>query len=300
MSRTSDPREGFFTYVFLENNYRDWPWMALDGDWLIVSHHGNDDPAGPVSSLISLADMRVGRARPEYIHYFGTDLQGFNAEPPRQLGTLPSHSLLVGQDATRMAFFALPHPVQPYGKKAAGWKFLNGTTYTDYVNEFLTYRKGMLYLAKQVEVSGKKEIRLIRLYLSLNGDEPVYSTAAGDGYKMWNMVGTTGQDLEAPITAVNGAGEVFMVWSSHGRDPADEIAPSVRHAIWRPAASWFDATRTFRSGDGYASGTSESSIKARAAAVDPVDDRTFWAIHRYGTSAGNWGIVVGSVNPLDQ
>jgi hypothetical protein len=298
VSRTADPRDGFFTYVFLENNYRDWPWMAIDGDWLVISHRGTEDPAGPVSSLVSLKDLRAGRARPQYIHYFETDLQGYTrAEPPRQLGTLPSHTLLASQEGDP-AFFAIPHPVLPYGKKAAGSLVLQSATLSEFTIETFTYRNGKMYMTKSLEADGKTEIQVARVPLVLDGDTPAVSTSAASGYKVFSVKDS--QSLDRPITAMNGVGELFMIWGRHGTDPDDGIAPGPRHALWRPSASFFDVPRTFRGGDGYAEGGSGGQIKARACAVDPVDDRTFWAAHKYGKSNGGWGIVIGSVDPIDQ
>lgn len=304
VSRTSDPRDGFFTYMFVESNYRDWPWIAVDGDWVILSHQGREDPAGPVSSLVSLADMRAGRVRPQYIHYFHTDLQGYvRAEPPRQMGTFPSHSLLTAPDNSKLVVFALPHPDQRYGKKAATSAALNNPDLTDFPPELMTYRNGKLHLAKTVDVAGRKETRFGRVPLTMSGNTPVLSASAGQGYKLQqvNALGSSTLDHDSPIFAVNGGGEIFLAWGNYGRDPGAMILPSVKHARWRPdSAPWFDTERTFRAGDGFASGGSDDQIKASAAAVDPVDDSTFWAIHRYGKSGGGWGIVVGSVDPNEQ
>ena len=102
---------------------------------------------------------------------------------------------------------------------------------------------------------------------------------------------------DEPIVAVNGAGESLIAWGHSGVFPGLEEPPRVEHTLWPNGASNPDLRSIFRAGDGYAPGYPADKIKAIAASVDPVDDRTFWVVHKYGTASGGWGRVIGSVDP---
>lgn len=121
ISRTENPLDGFDTYAIAQNVYRDWPWMAINGDHLILSHLGAGDRSSTAATLIPLKDLRSGKSRPRFINYNRDDLNGaVIAEPPRQHGDLADYSLLIGRDANSdVRLFALPHPSAPYAKAAA-------------------------------------------------------------------------------------------------------------------------------------------------------------------------------------
>lgn len=305
VSRTDDPRDGFFTWVFVENRYRDWPWMAIDDDWVILSSHGDEDPASPATTLVSLADLRAGKARPQYVHYFASDLGGrTKAEPPQQLGTWSGRSLVVDVSDTSWWMFALPHPPQPYDKQPA--KML-ATTLTDapgFSRERAVFRGGRLHLMGQIEndVEGEPDlveskVKHVRVPLWLSSGVPTISTSTAQGYKATLHYPGPGRRLDEPVAAVNGAGEVLFAWGYSGVDPSGEVAPRVEHTMLRKGASSWDTRRVFRAGDGFVEGYPSAQIKAIATAVDPIDDRTFWVVHKYGTAGGNWGVVMGSVDP---
>jgi hypothetical protein len=301
VSQTSDPTKGWFTYVFVENNYRDWPWMAVDGDWIIASHAGVDDPGGPVSTLISLADMRKGEPRPQYVNYYASDLAGYvRADPPQQYGSLPNHSLVVGEVGDDLGFFVLPHPDLPYAKRAAGIHVEEIDDVRNVQLEQSAYRHGNLYLVSALDDEDTHPIRVARIPLSVDADQPYIATSGGD-FLVEDLTAPVPDihRLDTPVLAVNGVDHVFMTWGIDGMKQSDGVMSSVGHSIWRPGAPWFDETRIFYLGYQVMNEFHEDVLKAQAVAVDPVDDRTFWGAHMYGTLDGKWGIVVGSVDPAD-
>lgn len=298
VSRTADPRDGFFTWVFLENNYRDWPWMAIDDGWIILSHKGGEQPQGPAATLVSLADLRVGKARPQYINYYAPDLGGrVRVEPPQQVGTWPGNSLVVDMSADDWWFFALPHPPQPYAKQPAAMLAATLEDASGFSREKTVFRNDMLHLVGAIETESTSHVRHIRMPLFLLGGQPTISTSTNWGYVTDTFLPPFGKLLDAPMVAVNGADETLMAWGFAGTDPNAAVPPGVQHEMLRTGASDWDLRAVFREGDGYAEGLPSQQLKAISAAVDPVDDRTFWVTHKYGTALGQWGVVVGAVDP---
>jgi hypothetical protein len=309
VSRTDDPRDGFYTYVLIENNYRDWPWMAVDGDWMILSHLGAEQPGGAAATLVSLADMRLGKVRPQYINYYAADLGGrVVVEPPQQNGTWPDHSLVVDVSGNNWWFFALPHPPQPYAKQPAGALATVLSEVGTYSREGAVYRHDALHLVRGVQTPvpnapelATSEVQQVRLPLWRSGDTPVVSQSAAMGFASWTHTSSDPDALrvEEPVLAVNGKNEVLVAWARAGVYPDDQVPPGVEHTIARKGAlaTFFDLRRDFRTGDGYAEGYPSDQTKAIAAAVDPVDERTMWVAQKYGGSNGDWKVVVGSVDP---
>lgn len=305
VSRTSDPRDGFYTYVFVENNYRDWPWMAVDGDWAILSAQGVEHPGAAASTLLSLADLRKGKVRPQYLNFYANELAGrIRVEPPQQVDTLPGYSLVTEVSGEEWWFFTLPHPTTPYAKQSPGVLNVSLDGVSNFSRERAVYRHGALHLTRPVETEITEEIRKsevhhVKLPLWLSGKQPYVSTQASQGFKKWIHVSADPNTLrlDEPVLAVNGADETLIAWGHSGVYAADAEPPRVEHTLWRNGASFLDWRRTFRAGDGYASGYPAAKIKAIGASVDPVDERTFWVAHKYGMANGGWGIVIGSVDP---
>jgi hypothetical protein len=306
VSRTSNPRDGFYTYVLLDNSHRDWPWMATDGDWAIFTHKNGYD-SFPVLTMVSLADMRSGKRQPQYIPYYSSDLSGkTNAEPPQQDATLPDHSLVVHVNYrawTDWWFFVIPHPTVPYDKQAAIVQNQNIPDLSGFTLERTVYRFGALHCTIHIidVASGKSVIRYVKVPLFLapalfSFFSLIVSLDSSVGYRKWTISSSDPNTLrlDQPILAVNGADEVFLIWSTSGVRPADQIFPRVEHTIWRHGATLMDRPNVFRAGDAYIDG--QAIMKGFTAAVDPRDDRTFWAVQKYGTPY-TWRIVMGWVNP---
>lgn len=305
VSRTADPRDGFFTYVFVENRYRDWPWMAVDDGWLILASHGDDDPASPATTLVSLADLQAGDSRPEYVHYFASDLGGQTiAEPPQQVGTWPGRSLVLNTSGSNWWFFALPHPPEPYAKQPATMLATTLTAAPGFGRERPVFRGGRIHLVGDIETPlegdpdlAQSIVRHVRVPLSLSNGVPTISTSTAQGYRATTFMPSSGHRIDEPVAAINGADELLLAWGRAGIDPADEVPPRVEHTMLRKGASGWDLRRVFRVGDGFAAGHPKKQIKAISTAVDPIDDRTFWVAHKYGRANGTWGVVVGAVDP---
>jgi hypothetical protein len=313
ISRSEDPRDGFHTYAFVQNNYRDWPWMSINGNWLTLSNkHNASHIDGPVATLLPLDDLRKGRERPRYIDYYREDLHGaISAEPPRQYGSLTTHSLLAGADASgAWRIFALPHPAAPYAKEPAGSTLVD-TTWVDMggmISERFAYRDGYLHMAghpKTYEKDGRNfyAVNYYRLGLSLNGDTPQlsYNWASGtfrNGF--WGDDSAT-EDVSNtdPSLAVNAAGDVMIVYGEFRRPTIQGPLPGttdVMRVLW-PANAWSPGPPEVWQAGGLSQITHGSAVKALAACVDPLNNHTFWGIHKFVAPDGQWDTFVGAFSP---
>ena len=79
VSKTEDPRDGFHQYMTTETNYRDFPRLTMNGDFLLVAHNasnGRADTDGdrPVLSAYHLPSLRQGVDDPPNWQYYSSDL----------------------------------------------------------------------------------------------------------------------------------------------------------------------------------------------------------------------------------
>ncbi|MES2772534.1 MAG: hypothetical protein V4722_00025 [Bacteroidota bacterium] len=65
VSKTEDPRDGFYQYMTTENNYRDWPRISINGNHLMIANNAADGMgSGPVAYVISMNDVKAGDPTP--------------------------------------------------------------------------------------------------------------------------------------------------------------------------------------------------------------------------------------------
>ena len=135
VSKSDDPREGFDVWVVAHNDAKDWPTIAVNGDWLIITNRnvGRNNIYGAVAYLVSMNDLRSGADDPEYIRYIREDIPKDDAgnyfmqvEAPLHVGGPRPHSVLLGPGSKRVGggykkhlyMVTLAHPQTPYEKRA--------------------------------------------------------------------------------------------------------------------------------------------------------------------------------------
>lgn len=299
VSRTEDPRLGFHTYVFAQNNYRDWPWMSINGEWLVLSNRGNEHADGPAATLMHLPELRDGVERPQFVHYHRQELAGaIVAGPVRHHGT--PHSLLIGVDERNTwRVFALGHPTQPYAKVRAEHTPLPMPGY-DVIRERSVYRDGYLHVVDHMPrpgTSGFFDIDYYRYALTMSGNLPSISTTWASGYRTASWTDTAGglRTYEEPVMQVNGYGDLLLLFGEASGGTAS-VPDRVFRVLWPANAAAPVAPVVWRSGQ---AGTSShgDAIKALHMAVDPIDPAAFWAIHKVRDFASDWDTFVGTHKP---
>lgn len=76
ISKTEDPRDGFFIYAMKKQNYVDFPWGAVnaEGDTFTIGVKNPASKYGYVAMVIRLSDLRNGSPNPRYFRLFRDDL----------------------------------------------------------------------------------------------------------------------------------------------------------------------------------------------------------------------------------
>ncbi|MGH9872231.1 MAG: hypothetical protein ACRD9S_07155, partial [Pyrinomonadaceae bacterium] len=115
VSRTEDPRDGFHQYMITENNNRDFPWMAVNGNAFIVSHKGSESTVGPVATVFSVNAVKSGDQHPAYFRYYAADLGGVSAAiPPVHYQNAAGLSFLLSGSGDRIDIFAFRQATDPW------------------------------------------------------------------------------------------------------------------------------------------------------------------------------------------
>ncbi len=116
VSKTEDPRDGFHQYMITENNTRDWPWMAVNGDAFVVSHKGDGSKTGPVATVFSVRALAKGERHPPYFRYYSKNVNDINSVmPPQHQQNAAGLTFLLGNNkGLRLDIFAFPQVNDPW------------------------------------------------------------------------------------------------------------------------------------------------------------------------------------------
>ncbi|MBA55188.1 MAG: hypothetical protein CMK89_12105 [Pseudomonadales bacterium] len=76
ISKTEDPRDGFYTYAIKKQNYVDFPWGSVnaEGDMFTIGAANPGTKYGAVATVIRLSDLRNGNPEPRYFQLSRADL----------------------------------------------------------------------------------------------------------------------------------------------------------------------------------------------------------------------------------
>jgi hypothetical protein len=306
VSRTEDPRDGFYQYALTENNYRDWPWMGVNGDAFVVGSHGAESTVGPVATVISVKAIKDGKQHPPYFRYYTKDVNGITRVMP------PSHyepnvgvglTFLLGNDGDQLKIFGFPPTADPWTAPKLLTASIN---ISDGVPSLAgVYRKNKLYLAGtlKVETAGdltRYSVRVIRIPLAKMGQSLVASKDTSKGY-LDRYFGRNAVDdapgdrlsYEKIAIAVNKNGDMILGFRRNPFQSANPLFPEARYSVWYANETKQRRSNLLRKGDA----PSTEKIDYTTAVVDPTDDRTFWVALPYAGSGGTYKTVVAKIVP---
>lgn len=310
ISRTEDPREGWDTYVYAHNIVKDWPHAAINGDWLVLSHR---DPStqghekGTIATLVSLADLRAGRAQPAYVRYDQKDLPVYTngqkpryVEPAQHLDTTWDRTVLVSGDIDRYAIYTIPHPTQPYGRRPAVLQEFPSMlrpialgahpNHDHFEPERSVLRNGVLVTVQHFyEINsgtwGLRHYKTNLIPLS-NGGVYAYGQSTGNSHAL-------GQFEVEPMPMINVDGVVSVVFGKKfgdynmpwivRRDYANTSMTTYNDTALHVGASFWDVPET-----------RIDAVDALITSVDPNDERRFFYIHRNAMSGTDYQTIMGS------
>jgi hypothetical protein len=310
VSKTEDPRDGFHQYMITENNFRDWPWMAVNGNAFIVTHKGASeaDAAAPVATVFSVNAVKSGDQHPPYFRYYSQDVGELKAVlPPAHYKNAAGLSFLLGSAEKRVDIFAFPQPSDPWTAPPLLKTSVNLSEKASIFNA--VYRAGKLYLIanKLVEEDGEAKrysVRLVRIPIEQPSASSIQaSTASAKGFLDWffgrNAPGdSSGSRIsyEQPALAVNKNGDVLFAYGRYPFSPQNSLKPEARYTVWYANEAKQRRSRLLREGTAANSETINSALDYTTAVVDPSDDATFWMALPFADGNG-YKTVIGKVTP---
>ncbi len=322
ISRTEDPRDGFYTYVIKDNNYRDFPWATLSGDNFVIAHKGDTMPDGPVATVFSLKELREGNARPSYFNFHKGDVNGHRRVllPDHYGGGLDGHTLLVaGQPGlVNMRIFAFAAPTARFQKPP-----VISTQLNVHIRFPIAYRDGYLHFVKSAYIDPAPDcdkclnVSYVRAPVSIVNNKIVTSKNASQGFRVDHYFGKyksgASRDIiysyERPALAVNKNGDVLVSYIRYPikTPPPGLNTPDAGYSIWYADESMPRSPATLIKGqaplppefdgDNIPVSPLGAFLDYATVTVDPVDDETFWIANGYVDNMRAYRMVLGKVEP---
>jgi hypothetical protein len=320
VSKTEDPRDGFHQYMTVENNYRDWPRIAVSGNHLLIANNAADGMGnGPVIYVVSINDIKTGKPKPAAAKYGSNELYGIknvNVISVLDKGFGFSCFFSCSGDNLTILYFQNNDPLafKPLVKKVT-FK-LNSTI--GFISNGALIRNNNLYFTYQYQqtaatntVPARFKIRYIKLPLIPEGTNFLVDLF-GTGLLQTGFGRNTPEDdpedlvsYEEPEIAINQKGD-FLI--GYGRTPVktkNTLFPEVRYTVFYHNETTHRRSTLLKKGESIPKWVHNGETTARygphsdflhysSATVDPADD-SFWMIHVYAEKNGSYRVVAGNI-----
>ncbi len=321
VSKTEDPRDGFYQYMTTENNYRDWPRISINGNHLMIANNAADGMgSGPVAYIISMNDVKTGKNAPAAVKLntadFGfdhvNDVTCFDApftyscfvrSDGKKLNILyfDKNASLQNKPTIKKAVIDLPDDV---GSISNGAYIRNNNLY--FVYHYVTTER------VPDKTPARLKIRYVRIPLSLSNAG--LNASKGNGYLHWgfgrNAVEDDPSDLvsyEEPSIAINKKGDFLMGYGRTGVKTKNVLYPEARYTIYYANEDEHRRSRVLHKGESLPTSVHEgetvATVKSHAdylhysaASPDPLDN-SFWIIHVYAGPNKSYRVVAGKIKP---
>jgi hypothetical protein len=311
VSKTEDPRDGFYQYMLTSNTPADWPWAAIHGSRVVISHHGGTPGPPewptqcPIAIVLDTTALASGTPHPPHFMYFANDLNGMSAVmAPNQQGDAETMNYLLANDGTTLRIFGLAAGGDGWSGPALRTASVDlGNSPPDVLSA--SYRGTKLYLAgtELVEQNGpanRYSIRVIRIPLNHISGGLTVSQDPSAGY-VDHIFGRNAPDdnpndrisYETPSLAVNGHGDMLIGYRRNPFVSAAPLFPQARYSLWRASDAAPLGSRLLRQGDAPCT----DKIDYTTVVVDSSDDSSFWAALPFADSVGHYNRVIGKITP---
>jgi|GEM_PF-6840682 len=312
VSVSENPADGFYIYRTTENNVRDWPNLAVDQDYLVLSYKGGNASTNgkSVVTVFSFRQMKDGA---------GPSVDAFrikqNDETDAPKGVTPVQNLLTNQYS--QAFFFIENAGSEkiriwYLKKpaVAADIFKNPPTQLVKAGEITiadaeftggafagaTYYDNMLYTVsyqKMYPASGTK-----RIGYGLNVFQiPVVEQASG-GYKAWKNISqgfkhsifkSESHSFRNPSIAVDLLHNIVIQFVRIPRDSTSSEFPNIRYKVKLSHRPDWEYSQLAKSWDARHNET-KKLVDFSWVAKDPFKLTHFWQSHIYKANGktGTW------------
>lgn len=335
ISKTEDPRDGFWQYMTTESNYSDWPRVVAQHGLIVMAHNSYQtwewrEGPKPTAYVFRTDSMRAGRPRAPSWKLFAGETNG-NVVTVANYGAISgdwtSLTRREGDVLHLYSFQTFASLSQPSAVRHASVSIDAGLP--DRRNVFDVRRGDNLYLAGNLHVEdrvpskrpARYSVRVVRLPLILGpAGRPAPSTLPSRGFidtyfgKRAPSDGATDRvSYEVPSVAVTQQGDMVFVY---GRVPVVTAAPlfqEARYSVFYRDARGLQRSRVLQAGEWlpmspYNDSTVIPTVRPfidggrkldhTSATVDPVDDRTVWMAAAFADSTlqSSWNSNCGQQN----
>lgn len=322
ISKSEDPRDGFWQYMTTESNYADWPRVIAQHGVVVMSHNSyqasdewREGPT-PTTYVFVTDSMRTGRPRPPSRKLYAAETGG-SIVPVANYGAVTGNWTSLTRrdgDVLHLYSFRTFASLQQAGGLAHASVTLDAGL-PDKRNVFDVRRGNQLYLAGHLRVDtavrnvkpARYSVRVVRLPLTLGSAGLPTPTAQGTGFldtyfgkRATSDAATDLVSYEVPSMAVTADGDMVFVYGRIPVQTASPLFPEARYSVmyadsrglrrsrllqageWMPTATFDDASTT-ATVHPFVNG--RRKLDHTAATVDPVDDRTVWMAAAFADSS---------------
>lgn len=333
ISKTEDPRDGFWQYMTTESNYSDWPRVIAQHGVIVMGHNDYETKEwreGPKpSAYLFLTDsMRSGKARVPSWKLFMSET-GDNVSLAANFGPVTGN----WTSLTRRAGDVLHlYSFQRFPDLASGLTLSHDSVsidadLPDKRSAFDVRRGDFLYLAGHLKVEdavrnqrpARYSVRLVRFPLLLGtSGRPVPSRVPSRGFLDTYFGRSASSDAagdrvsyEVPSVAVTKRGDMVFVYGRIPVKTAASLPPEARYSVRYADARGLQRSRLLQAGEWLPTGLfdSLSTVKTirpfvagqgkldyTTAVVDPVDGETVWIAGSFAdsTKQAKWDSSCGN------
>lgn len=306
VSHSSDPRDGFHQFALTESIYRDFPWLAVNGSRVLLSHARSEDPASPVATVFHLPALTAGSPHPPFFRYFSADVGSSSSVIAARHYGSPGFTLLIGT-GTGLRLFAVPAggdpwiaPVPAAATLPLGTVPARGTA---------VYRDGKLTMSGALIVESnastdRHSVRVLRVPVTYAGGVLSASNSAAAGYLDWYFGKNALEDAagdkvsyQQPQVAVNAAGDMLFGYGRYPFATAQPLFPEARYSVWYAGEAKQRRSALLQAGSAASATPPQSALDYATAVIDPLDDRSFWMALPYAVTGGGYRTIIGRVTP---
>lgn len=333
ISKTNDPRDGFYKWYWTKNNYRDWPRIYADQDVLTVAHNGGG-PSGVITPsiyVISLKDMIAAKSNPRYFTYMDDDYPGavIPVNMYKKSGSAYSNFLMyVRANGSKAELYYLKKSSDMWTNKPDldETDIDLGTNLDLNWQERPAYRNGKIYMTNIVSAAAAVKNKrpdvygfwLYRLPLSIDGDDISFNESSSllmkQHYKPTAASGTNYESYDMPSLAVNSAGTILAAYGRWAKTGSSSfINPESRYFEHIEGETNHRNSHVLKAGDAtpqfkqtgwtanvvdgfYHSYSSDVYLDYTTVVADPSDSKVFWIANSYANSGkGYKKMIIGKI-----
>jgi hypothetical protein len=318
VSKTEDPRDGFYQYMTTDSIYADWPRFTVSGGVLIATLYWGGttkDGVKPTVRLFSVSDMinrhpilgshkiyanEIKRRNIVDVTHYLSPTDAPIAYILRRVGsTIDIYSFDTRNDLNNFPKLAKTQVILDESKGAMG----NVVTSAIYRNGKI-YLTALKEIAKRVEnvKPAKYRVRVISIPLVYNMNIAWFQASKNPSDGFYDEVIYPSNDNLGhwtPAVAVNKDGYMALVYGRSGIEKNPAFAPDAGYAHGESQHGNFSSFtfRVLHRGEDNISPLNFKSRKSVNVVVDPWDDQTMWMVQSYSKSGGGYKVAIGKISP---